>query len=134
MQRNTKQREAIRAVLEQADRPLSAEEVLEQARKLLPGLGIATVYRTLKSFTADGLITPVELPNDGARYEISARAHHHFFRCRACDRIYEFPGCVLTTDSSLPPGFVEENHILVFNGVCAACVKSGAQAAELAPG
>ena len=46
--RNTLQLTAIQGALEAAGRPLSPEEVLKDAKKKVPSLGIATVYRTLK--------------------------------------------------------------------------------------
>ncbi|MEW6280573.1 MAG: transcriptional repressor, partial [Candidatus Eremiobacterota bacterium] len=48
MERNTRQRDAIRRALADANRPLAPQEVLEEARRYSPGLGIATVYRNLK--------------------------------------------------------------------------------------
>jgi hypothetical protein len=47
MIRNTKQRDAIHRAILEAGRPLSAAEVLTSACRYAPGLGIATVYRTL---------------------------------------------------------------------------------------
>ena len=49
MERDTRQRQAIRAALERADRPLSPKEVLSASRRRVRSLGIATVYRTLNS-------------------------------------------------------------------------------------
>ena len=48
MERSTRQRRAIREAFLEAGRPLSPQEVLELARKKVPSLGLATVYRTLK--------------------------------------------------------------------------------------
>ena len=48
MARNTEQRRAIRRVMEESGRPLSPREILDLARSLVPGLGIATVYRAVK--------------------------------------------------------------------------------------
>ena len=50
MERETRQRRAIRHVIEEAGRPLSPHEVLKGAQ-VYPRLGIATVYRTLKGQT-----------------------------------------------------------------------------------
>jgi Fur family ferric uptake transcriptional regulator len=49
MERNTRQRSAIRDAIAQAQRPLLPHEVLEAARTEVPGMGIATVYRNLKA-------------------------------------------------------------------------------------
>ena len=62
MERDTQQRRAIRSAIEQADRPLSPREVLDASKTLSPGLGIATVYRTLKSWLESGWLQQVDLP------------------------------------------------------------------------
>ena len=50
--RMTAQRESILEVmLNNQGRHLNAEEVLEEARKIAPAIGIATVYRTLDKLT-----------------------------------------------------------------------------------
>ena len=46
--RTTRQREVIAQVIEQAEGPLGIPEIHARAQQLLPRLGIATVYRTLK--------------------------------------------------------------------------------------
>ena len=54
MERNTRQRSAIRDAIALADRPLLPQEVLEAAQHEVPGLGIATVYRNLKVLVEEG--------------------------------------------------------------------------------
>ena len=62
MDRNTRQRQAIRRIFEEVDRPLSPQEVLPAAQSYVPGLGIATVYRNLKALVTDGWLESVALP------------------------------------------------------------------------
>ena len=45
IQRATRQRDAIKSVIQTAKRPLSPQEVLEGARTAVRALGMATVYR-----------------------------------------------------------------------------------------
>ena len=73
-------------MIEEAGRPLGPREVLESARSQCPGLGIATVYRTLKTGVEGGWLRQVDLPGDAPRYEVMGKQHHHHFHCRACDR------------------------------------------------
>ena len=121
MKRDTKQRQAIRRVLEEAGRPLGPPEVLEAAQVHHPGIGIATVYRTLKAMVEEGALAQVELPGEPPRYEINGKRHHHHFHCRACDRVYELEGCPEGLRSLTPPGFSLESHEVVLYGRCAAC-------------
>ena len=121
MKRDTRQRQAIRRVLEEAGRPLGPNEVLEAARVHHPGIGIATVYRTLKAMVEEGALAQVELPGEPPRYEINGRHHHHHFHCRACDRVYELEGCPEGLRGLTPEGFSLESHEVVLYGRCAAC-------------
>jgi Fe2+ or Zn2+ uptake regulation protein len=72
MERNTRQRTAIRDAIAVADRPLLPQEVLDAAQAASPGLGIATVYRNLKALLDEGEVCAVQLPGENPRYEIAA--------------------------------------------------------------
>jgi Fur family transcriptional regulator, ferric uptake regulator len=121
MERDTQQRRAIRAAFEEAGRPLSPQEVLEIAKRRSPGLGIATVYRTIKSLSEVGLLTQVDLPGETPRFEITGKMHHHHFHCRKCDRVYELEGCPEGLARMTPAGFSLEAHEVVLYGRCASC-------------
>ena len=124
MERATTQRQAIWEVLERSPGPLLPEDVLAEARRTCPSLGQATVYRALKRLEGEGRLERVADPEGRARFE-SVRKHHHHFQCRACDRVYDVPGCAVRPPSSLrdrlPEGFRLEGHEVWLHGVCAAC-------------
>lgn len=120
VRRDTRQRRAVRRVLEAADRPLSPQEILEAAQIELPQLGIATVYRSVKTLVEDGILEPVELPGEGQRYEIAGKHHHHHFHCNGCGKVFEVEGCGVQ-ESSIPPEFEVEDHYVVLYGKCADC-------------
>jgi len=121
MQRQTRQRDAIRGAFAAAARPLSPQEVLSAARRVLPSLGIATVYRTVKALLADGALHTVELPGAPARYELAGKRHHHHFHCRACDGVFEVEACPAGIRRLLPGGFRLERHEIILYGLCAGC-------------
>ena len=121
MERQTTQRRAIRAAVEAADRPLSPQEILAAAAEASPGLGLATVYRTIKAGVDAGWLQPVELPGGPVRYEPAGKQHHHHFECRACRRVYEVDGCPDNLDDLVPVGFVLENHDVTLYGLCLTC-------------
>jgi Fur family ferric uptake transcriptional regulator len=123
MERSTRQRDAIRAVIETAKRPLSPQEVLEVARAAVRGLGAATVYRNLKRLVAEGTVQIITLPGEGARYEMGESAHHHHFQCMACRRVYDVPGCPGNLRRLAPRGFTVEHHDVTLYGRCRDCRK-----------
>ncbi|MFT4111325.1 Fur family transcriptional regulator [Silvibacterium sp.] len=103
--RNTPQKDAIRAAFVETDRPISAEEILSYAKRSVPDLSIATVYRNLKILTEDGWLEVVQLPGETPRYERSGKEHHHHFLCQACRKVYELEGCVPKILPKIPRGF-----------------------------
>lgn len=116
------QRSAIRRAFQETDRPLSPLEVLKAARPRSRGLGIATVYRTLKGLQEEGWLVAVSLPGEPPRYEAAGKAHHHHFRCRSCAKVFEIHGCPGNLRRLVPPGFKIDGHEFVLYGHCAACV------------
>ncbi len=121
LQRNTRQKSAIRDVFEAMDRPLGPQEVLDHAAVQTKGIGIATVYRNIKALVEEGWLTPVDLPGEPSRYEISGKAHHHHFHCQNCGKVYDLPGCPIQVKPSLPPGFIATAHEVVLYGRCDVC-------------
>ena len=119
--RDTSQRRAIRSAVESAGRPLSAAEILASARREVPGLGIATVYRAVRRMQEEGMLRQVELPGDAPRYEASGKEHHHHFHCRSCSRVYEVEACPGEFIMQAPPGFSVEDHELILYGRCPTC-------------
>jgi Fur family transcriptional regulator, ferric uptake regulator len=122
MERDTRQRRAIREAIEAADRPLAPQEILHRAHLDVPRLGIATVYRTVKALVEEGWAQPVELPEGPVRYERTGKGHHHHFVCRSCEGVFEVAGCPRGVGALTPAGFHLESHDLVLYGRCERCV------------
>lgn len=123
MRRRTRQRDAIRTAIATAQGALSPREILERAGAQVHGLGIATVYRTVRSLLEDHVIQAVDLPGESSRYELADKGHHHHFLCRRCDRLFEIDQCVGTLEELAPRDFEVDAHDLVLYGVCAECVQ-----------
>lgn len=121
MQRKTGQREAIKRALSEAGRPLSPLEIHELARVYAPGLGIATVYRAVKTLIEENWIAVVELPGEAPRYELGSKPHHHHFHCVSCRKLFEVDGCSGHFHKLTPAGFVLQSHELLLRGLCGTC-------------
>ena len=122
MERRTRQRDAIHEVLRGATHPLTPAEVLAESRRRVPGLGLATVYRALRSMLDDRTASLVEIPGSTPRYESAHLGHHHHFHCRTCHRVFEIDGCPGNLRRLAPPGFELAGHDVVLYGRCTQCV------------
>jgi Fur family ferric uptake transcriptional regulator len=123
--RKTRAREVIPAVVRRAQGPLTVAQILEQAQKDLPGLGVATVYRTVKLLLEAGEIVAVVLPDGLARYESARKSHHHHFQCRACEEVFCIDSCPVTglERRKALAGFEVQDHDLTVFGSCPDCAE-----------
>jgi Fur family ferric uptake transcriptional regulator len=127
MDRNTRQRNTIQLVFKAAERPLTVQEVLDDGQKILPTLGIATVYRAVKTLLEENWLVTVQIPGEGVYYEPAGKTHHHHFRCRECARVFELSGCLPNLTELMPPGFSFEGHDIVLYGRCSSCSRKRAR-------
>lgn len=122
-ERNTRQRETIVEVIQAAAGPLTVPEIFERAQQRIPGLGIATVYRTVKLLGESRQVQVVILPSGETRYESAELGHHHHFHCRVCETVYDMETCLVRVPESrkVDQGFIVESHELTCYGVCRNC-------------
>jgi Fur family ferric uptake transcriptional regulator len=119
--RSTRQKRAIEAVLSDRGNPLTAPEIHALASKAVPTLGLATVYRSLKSLTNEGRVVSVEIPGQSPRYERADKGHHHHFLCRECGEVFELEKCLEGIKTMAPPKFRVEDHEIILYGACETC-------------
>ena len=122
--RLTPQRRAVLTALESATDHPTAAEVFERVRSAVPGIGPATVYRTLALLVSHGLALELSL-GDGsaARYDGNTSRHDHLV-CSSC-------GSASDIDSALPiqlmnemasrTGYAITRYDLQFHGFCPSC-------------
>lgn len=125
----TKQKLVLGEVIERAKRPLTATEIRQKAKRRIPSLGMATVYRAIKQFVSNGQVRAVEIPGVPPHYQSAAMHHHHFFLCQECKHLFDLIGCVRGVRSLAPSGFTVQEHEIVLYGACAACAGKQAQRA-----
>jgi Fur family ferric uptake transcriptional regulator len=119
--RNTRQLRAIDEALNEADRPISIEEIHRAAKAREPGLGVATVYRTVKALVSAGTVVSISLPRQAPRFELSGKGHHHHFQCDRCGRVFEAKACLENLRRLVPRRFQLTGHEIVLYGRCAEC-------------
>ena len=121
----TKQRQAVLQVIRESDEHLSANEVFENARRVLPGISFATVYNSLRYLKQAGFIAEVRFGKDSSRYDRKLERHDHAM-CNACGKLVDL-------EVSIPAGLVQKAADLsnfradsiefILRGLCPDCRK-----------
>ncbi len=125
--RSTTQRDKILRVFVDAGQHLSAEELYLRIKEIHPGIGYATVYRTLKLLADAGLADERRFEDGFTRYEFKASGNHHdHLICTQCGTILEFENErieALQQDVARRNKFMVQSHKLELYGLCARCQK-----------
>lgn len=124
--RSTRQRDVILDIFLSTHEHLSVEELYLKVKASHPGIGQATVYRTLKLFVESGLAREMTFPDGQTRYEHQlANEHHDHLICTSCHRIIEFEDATierLQQEIAQRHGFALTGHKMQLYGICPACV------------
>jgi Fur family transcriptional regulator, iron response regulator len=84
---------------------LSAEQILSGMRDLGSSVSKATVYNTLNSLSAHGIIRTVQVDPERQYYDSTSRRHHHFYNVDTGELIDIPEGAVaLEVNTALPAG------------------------------
>lgn len=123
--RSTRQRDIILDIFLSTRQHVSVEELYLKIKASHPGIGHATVYRTLKLFTEAGLAREILLHDGQTRYEhVLAGEHHDHLVCTGCNAIIEFEDETiekLQRDIATRHGFMIRSHKLEIYGLCTQC-------------
>jgi Fur family ferric uptake transcriptional regulator len=128
-ERVTGQRLLVADALERAGRQVSAEELWQRLRRSAPGLGRATVFRTLETLVVAGVARRLERDGHVYGYVACRPGHHHHLACSSCGRVEEIGERLVApvaerVRSEL--GFEIDDARLDFYGRCAGCLAAGA--------
>jgi Fe2+ or Zn2+ uptake regulation protein len=118
--RTTAPRRAVAQAVANRDRHFTAEDL----RQMLPGLGRATVFRSLKLLVDVGVLCRVLLEDGALHYQASRRGHHHHLLCVECGMSQDLTGCDIEdmlTQTSDRHGFELSGHWLEVYGRCRDC-------------
>lgn len=89
-----------------------------------PGVGRATVFRTLRLLQDIGSLCQVVLDDGTLEYRITSGGHHHHVVCSQCSAVTDFAACDiddLLTDLARQTGYDIQSHRLEVYGRCARC-------------
>ena len=122
--RSTRQRAAISALLENVEEFRSAQELHDELRRRGEGIGLTTVYRTLQSMAAAGLLDTLRTDNGESVYRRCSQHHHHHLVCRVCGSTVEVQGGeaeAWAAEVAAQHGFSDVSHTMEIFGVCTDC-------------
>jgi Fe2+ or Zn2+ uptake regulation protein len=124
--RLTPQRRAVLDVLRLADDHPTAAEVYERVRVESPGIGAATVYRSLALLVRTGHALELTLDDGAARYDARVDRHDHLL-CDTCGRAVDVDSPVparMVAQVAAETGFRVHSYDLRFRGLCPDCTAS----------
>ena len=131
--RSTKRDRILNIFLRQKSH-LTADELYDLVRREDPGLGRATVYRTLQWMVSSGLATKVDFGEGRSRFEPSVRHPRHFHLiCNTCHRSSEFLSSdieAMLEEVTTSRHFDTVQSVIQVFGVCEDC-RTGAKTATL---
>ncbi len=122
--RLTPQRRAVLEILESATDHPTAAEVFERVRGSAPGIGPATVYRTLALLVANGLARELSLGDGSAsRYDGKTGRHDHLVctSCGAASDVHTALPAQLIEQLTGSTGYAISRYDLQFHGLCPNC-------------
>ena len=123
-ERVTRQRLLVANALAADGRQLTAEQLYERLRRQEPGIGRATVFRTLETLVDAGVARRLELDGHVYAYVACLPEHHHHLACTRCGRVEEIDEAYIKPIAerlAADLGFEIDDARLDFYGRCATC-------------
>ena len=121
----TKQREVVLQVIREAEHHLTANEVFDASKQLLPTISFATVYNSLRYLKDFGHIAEVNFGGGASRFDRKTVRHDHAI-CTACGKLIdmdlEMPAELIEMAARLS-NFRPESLELTLRGLCPECDK-----------
>lgn len=123
-QRYTEQRASVFRYLLSTDTHPTADEVFSRVRQDVPGISLATVYKSLETLVGCGLATKLTYGDGSARYDGRTDDHHHL-RCLVCGCVVDLSGRVDDREvarlEAAAEGFHVTGYRLELTGYCRTC-------------
>ena len=118
--RYSPKRDAILQCLRSTTCHPSAEGVYSQLKPKIPDLSLATVYRNLARFRAEGAVQVIGCVDGEDRYDGDTAPHGHFV-CRTCGAVIDLPPILVDTPDLAQVGW-QESYSVTFYGRCNQCL------------
>lgn len=123
--RMTAQRRVVAEALSGEHVHLTADEVHERARAVLPEISLATVYNTLNELVALGEVHEHGFDGRTRRYDPNIGEAHHHLICDDCGTIRDVAASGAAPAPTAADGFQVRSTEVVHRGRCARCIAAG---------
>ena len=125
--KNFRKRNAILSYLQCTDAHPSAETIFSDLKAQIPDLSIGTVYRNLKLFQQQGLVSVIATVSGVERFDANTDPHVHFI-CEGCDAVVDLHQLstpqTLCSDAESAIGCAVSGCQLSFTGKCRTCLEA----------
>jgi Fe2+ or Zn2+ uptake regulation protein len=122
--RATPARVALMNLLEDSNKPIDVQTMIDYLEKKAIPTDPATVFRIVNMFTEKGLTKQIQLQEGKSRYELADNADHHHLVCTKCGDIQDISDCNISgleEDIERRKQFQVTSHSLEFFGLCVHC-------------
>ena len=123
IRRNSKQKNIILASVKKLGNHPTADEVFIEARKLLPGISLSTVYRNLAILSKNGDLLSIDNLSSEIHFDHNTIKHSHVY-CSTCGKvgdIYLPENGIEMFLSEKTYGFQIDGFSVTFSGTCNNC-------------
>lgn len=123
--RRSRQKEIIYNALAEEPCHPTADTLYNKLKPENPNLSLATVYRNLNNFAAQGKIIKIQVPDGSDRFDASIHKHFHGF-CTKCGEVFDIDARELSGIEEKIMNvstFKVTQYNLVLYGICDKCRK-----------
>ncbi|HVO38412.1 MAG TPA: Fur family transcriptional regulator [Spirochaetia bacterium] len=111
--------------LGQTGAAFTAEDLLKKLRRSSPGIGRATVYRSIEKLVRMKVLDRIEFADGTHSFRLcESDHHHHHLACTKCHRVIELDFCL--DDGEIAAigkreSFAVDDHSITLYGLCKEC-------------
>lgn len=124
--KNTKPRQAISEILEDANAPLSAEDIYKNLLDKKIQVNLSTVYRSLELLERYGIVNKTVISEGKALFELTSDVHTHQIICTKCNKMIPVDLCPISDlqqQIEKSTEFKITGHRIEIFGICSECRK-----------
>lgn len=101
----------------------TVDQIYSALKKEVPSLSKTTIYNTVNYLADLNLIRVLTLDDNEAHFDADTDSHGHF-KCRSCERIYDFD---IDVDSCITENLDDykiDEKVVYFKGTCPGCLSN----------